>query len=122
MARYVDGFVIPLSRRKVKAYLKQARLGAALWKAHGALAYYECVGDDLAIPFGKGFPRMAGLKAGETLFFSFIVYRSRAHRDKVNVAVMKDPRMQAMMAEMEQGAPFDVKRMAMGGFAALVSW
>jgi len=122
MARYVDGFVIPLARRKVKAYLKQARLGAALWKDHGALAYFECVGDDLVVQYGKGFPRMAGLKAGETLFFSFIVYRSRAHRDRVNAAVMKDHRMRAMAAEMERAAPFDVKRMAMGGFAALVSW
>lgn len=122
MARYVDGFVIPIARRKVKAYLKQARLGAALWKAHGALSYFECVGDDLTVPFGKGFPRLAGLKKGETLFFSFIVYRSRAHRDKVNAAVMEDPRMQAMAAEMERSAPLDVKRMAMGGFEALVSW
>lgn len=122
MARYVDGFVIPIARRKVKAYLKQARFGAALWKAHGALAYYECVGDDLGAPFGTGFKGLARLKAGETVFFSFIVYRSRAHRDRVNAAVMKDPRMQAMVKEMERAAPFDVKRMAMGGFEALVSW
>jgi uncharacterized protein YbaA (DUF1428 family) len=122
MARYVDGFVIPLPRKKVKAYLEQAKLGAALWKKHGALGYYECVGDDLDVPFGMGFKRLAGVKAGETLYFSFIVYRSRAHRDRVNAAVMKDPRMQAMMELMEREAPFDVRRMAMGGFAALVSW
>jgi uncharacterized protein YbaA (DUF1428 family) len=120
MAGYVDGFVIPLARRKVKAYLKQARLGAALWKAHGALGYFECVGEDLKVPFGKGFPKLAGLQAGETVIFSFIVFRSRAHRDKVNAAVMKDPRMQdpVMMGAM----PFDPKRMAMGGFEVLVSW
>lgn len=122
MARYVDGFVIPVARRKVKAYLGQARLGAALWKKHGALAYFECVGDDLAVPFGRGFRRMAGLKRGETAFFSFIVYRSRAHRDRVNAAVMDDPRMKAMASEMERAAPFDPKRMAMGGFEALVWW
>lgn len=120
MARYVDGFVIPMGKRKVKAYLEQAKLGAALWKKHGALAYYECLGEDLKTAFGKGFPRLAGLKAGETVVFSFIVFRSRAHRDKVNAAVMKDPGMQdpAMMAAM----PFDVKRMAYGGFEVLVSW
>ena len=122
MARYVDGFVIPIARRKLKAYLAQARLGAALWRKHGALSYFECVGDDLDVPFGKGFRRMAGLKPGETAFFSFIVYRSRAHRDRVNAAVMKDPRMQAMAEEMGRAAPFDPRRMAMGGFDARVWW
>jgi uncharacterized protein YbaA (DUF1428 family) len=122
MARYVDGFVIPLQKRKVKAYLEQAKFGAALWRKHGALAYYECVGEDLAVPFGKGFKKLAGLKAGETVFFSFIVYKSRAHRDRVNAAVMKDPAMKEMVEAMERGAPFDPKRMSMGGFEALVSW
>ena len=122
MARYVDGFVIPISKRKVKAYLAQARLGARLWKRHGALAYLECVGDDLASSFGLPFPRLARLKRGETLFFSVIVYRSRAHRDRVNAAVMKDPEMAAMMVEMERRPPFDVKRMSMGGFRELVGW
>jgi uncharacterized protein YbaA (DUF1428 family) len=120
MARYVDGFVIPLQKRKVKAYLAQARLGARLWKEHGALAYYECVGEDLKVPFGLGFPRLARLRAGETAVFSFIVFRSRAHRDKVNAAAMKDPRMSG--PEMRGPMPFDVKRMAMGGFEVLVSW
>ncbi|MCM2333409.1 MAG: DUF1428 domain-containing protein [Anaeromyxobacteraceae bacterium] len=122
MARYVDGFVIPIAKRKLKAYLVQARFGAALWKKHGALAYFECAGDDLGANFGLGFARMCRLKAGETVFFSFIVYRSRAHRDRVNAAVMADPKMAAMAKEMERAAPFDVKRMAMGGFQALVSW
>lgn len=122
MARYVDGFVIPISKRKVKAYLAQARFGAALWKRHGALAYYECVGDDIGANFGLGFTRLCRLKAGETAVFSFIVYRSRAHRDKVNAAVMADPEMTGMMKEMERAAPFDVKRMAMGGFQVLVAW
>ena len=120
MAHYVDGFVIPMQRRKMKAYLRQAKLGARLWKAHGALAYSECVAEDLMVPFGLGFRKLARLKAGETVVFSWIVFRSRAHRDKVNAAVMKDPRMSdpATMGPM----PLDVRRMAMGGFEVLVSW
>ena len=121
MARYVDGFVIPIQKRKVRAYLRQARLGARVWKDHGALSYTECVGEDLRVPFGMGFPRMARLKAGETVVFSFIVYRSRAHRDKVNAAVMEDPRMNEMMQEGEP-MPFDNKRFAMGGFEVVVGW
>jgi uncharacterized protein YbaA (DUF1428 family) len=119
MPQYVDGFVIPMQKRKVKAYLRQARWGAKMWKEHGALAYFECVGEDLEPQFGLGFPKMARLKAGETAVFSFIVYKSRAHRDKVNAAVMKDPRMNDMDLK---AMPFDVKRMAMGGFEVLVSW
>lgn len=120
MARYVDGFVIPIQKKKVKAYLKQAKLGARIWKEYGALGYSECLGDDLKIPYGLGFPKMAKLKAGETLVFAFITYRSRAHRDKVNAAVMKDPRMND--PEMMRNPPFDVKRFAMGGFSELVGW
>jgi alkaline phosphatase len=117
---YVDGFVIPIAKSKTKAYLKMARLGAKIWKEYGALAYYECVGDDLKVPFGMGFPKLARLKRGETVVFSFIVYKSRAQRDKINAKVMKDPRMNdpAMMKSM----PFDMKRFAMGGFKVLVSW
>ncbi len=120
MARYVDGFVIPMQKRKVKAYLRQAKWGAKIWKKHGALSYYECVGEDLRVPFGQGFKRLAGLKSGETVVFSWIVYRSRAHRDQVNARVMKDPSMND--AAMQGAMPFDVKRMAMGGFEVLVSW
>ena len=120
MARYVDGFVIPMSKKKVKAYLVQAKFGAALWRKHGALAYFECAGDDLDIPWGKGFKGLCRLKPSETVFFSFIVYRSRAHRDRVNAAVMADPAMTGMMKEMERNPPFPVKRMAMGGFEVLV--
>lgn len=121
MPRYVDGFVIPIRKSKLKAYLAQAKLGARVWKEYGALAYYECVGDDLTpFPGSLGFPKMAKLKADETAVFAFIVYRSRAHRDRVNARVMKDPRMNdpAMMAN----APFDMKRFAMGGFETIVSW
>ncbi len=120
MARYVDGFVIPMQKRKVKDYLRHARFGARLWKKHGAIAYMECVADDLEVSFGLGFPRMVPLRRGETMVFAYIVYRSRAHRDRVNAAVMKDPAMQdpAMLASV----PFDPKRFAMGGFAELVGW
>jgi uncharacterized protein YbaA (DUF1428 family) len=121
MPGYVDGFVIPLKKSKVKAYLEQARLGARVWKDHGALGYFECVGEDLAsFPGTVGFKKLAKLKPGETVVFAWIVYKSRAHRDRVNRAVMKDPRMQdPAMIEL---APFDVKRMAMGGFDVLVAW
>jgi uncharacterized protein YbaA (DUF1428 family) len=119
MAKYVDGFVIPIQKKKLKAYLRMAKMGAALWKEHGALEYFECAGDDLDIPFGLGFKKMAKLKAGETVVFSWIVYRSRAHRDRVNAAIMKDPRMGAMM---KKTMPFDQKRFAMGGFEVLVAW
>lgn len=120
MARYVDGFVIPMKRSKVKDYLKLARLGARAWKRHGALAYMECVAEDLKVPFGIGFRKLARARAGETVVFAFIVFKSRAHRDKVNAAVMKDPAMQdpAMMGAM----PFDVKRLAVAGFEELVGW
>jgi uncharacterized protein YbaA (DUF1428 family) len=119
MPKYVDGFVIPIQKRKVKAYLRHARLGARIWKEHGALAYAECVGEDLQVPFGVGFRKMASLKPGETAIFAWIVYRSRAHRDKVNAAVMKDPRLNEMV---KGPMPFDMKRHAMGGFEVLVSW
>jgi uncharacterized protein YbaA (DUF1428 family) len=111
MAKYVDGFVIPVPKRKVKAYLRMARMGARM---------SECVAEDLAVPFGMGFRRMARLKAGETVVFSWIVYRSRAHRDKVNAAVMKDPRMNA--PAMKKAMPWDMKRFAMGGFEVMVAW
>ncbi|MBK9516489.1 MAG: DUF1428 domain-containing protein [Anaeromyxobacter sp.] len=120
MAGYVDGFVIPIQKRKVKAYLKQARLGAKLWKEHGALGYCECLAEDLAIPFGLGFKKLAGLKAGETVVFAWILYKSRAHRDRVNAKVMKDPRMHG--SDMMGAMPFDPKRFAMAGFEVLVGW
>jgi uncharacterized protein YbaA (DUF1428 family) len=120
MARYVDGFVIPLPRKNLDAYRRMARLGAKIWKEYGALEYYECLGDDLPAKWGLGFRRMARLKRGETLAFSWIVYRSRAERDRVNSLVMKDPRMTD--PQMKKSMPFDVKRMAYGGFKTLVWW
>jgi uncharacterized protein YbaA (DUF1428 family) len=120
MAKYVDGYVIPIPKKNLKAYLRMAKLGAAVWKEHGALAYAECVGEDLAVPFGMGFRKMAKLKPGETVIFAYVTYRSRAHRDKVNAAVMKDPRMND--ASMKGKMPFDPRRFAMGGFEVMVSW
>ena len=112
---YVDGFLLPVPKKNLAAYKKMAKWGARLWKKHGALQFRECVGDDLNA-FGVPFTKVVKAKPGETVFFSYIVYKSRAHRDKVNKAVMADPSMQKMPAKM----PFDPKRMAYGGFRVLV--
>lgn len=116
MAKYVDGFVLVLPKNKVDAYRRMARAAGKVWQDHGALEYMECLGDDLNVKMGLPFPRLVKLKAGETVVFSFIVYKSRAHRDSVSGKVMKDPRI----AKMGPVMPFDVKRMAYGGFKALV--
>ena len=115
---YVDGFVLPLLRRNMKAYARIARKAGRVWLEHGALEYRECVGDDLKVGVGLPFTRLAKLKPGETAVFSWIVYKSRAHRDRVNAKVMKDPRMRTMCDE--GSMPFDVKRMAFGGFKVMV--
>jgi uncharacterized protein YbaA (DUF1428 family) len=114
---YVDGFLVPVPKRKVEAYRRIARRAAKLWRDHGALEYRECVGDDLKTSMGLAFPKVARVKRGETVFFSYIVYKSRAHRDRVNAKVMKDPRMQKLVKE---PMPFDYNRMAYGGFKVLV--
>jgi uncharacterized protein YbaA (DUF1428 family) len=114
---YVDGFVLPVPRRQVANYRRIARRAGKLWREHGALEYRECVGDDLKVTFGVAFPRIARAKAGETVCFSWITYKSRAHRDRVNARVMKDPRMQKLV---NTPMPFDLKRMAYGGFKVLV--
>ena len=114
---YVDGFVIPMSKKHMDAYVKIARKAGKVWMDHGALEYRECVGDDLNIgEMGRPFTKLARTKPGETVVFSWIVYKSRAHRDRVNAKVMKDPRLSGDTAEM----PFDVKRMLYGGFEILV--
>jgi uncharacterized protein YbaA (DUF1428 family) len=120
MARYVDGFVIPFPKKKLHVYRRMAKLGAKVWKEHGALAYYECVGDDLKASFGMPFTKLARLKPGETVAFSYIVYKSRRHRDQVNARVMKDPRMND--PNMGKDMPFEMKRMAYGGFKTIVWW
>jgi len=115
---YVDGFVIPVSRRKVPAYLRIARRAGRIWREHGALEYREAVGDDLRIKGVPPFGKPLRLKRGETAIFSWILYRSRAHRDRVNKKVLSDPRMHSMMAGDDM--PFDMKRMMYGGFKIAV--
>lgn len=115
---YVDGFLLPVPKRKIKAYLALARKAGKIWMEHGALEYRECVGDDLNIKNMTGFPSAIKTKPGETVVFSWIVYRSRVHRDAVNKKVMNDKRLSSMMDPADM--PFDVKRMAMGGFTVAV--
>lgn len=114
---YVDGFVIPIPKKKVDAYRKLARKASKIWREHGALEYRECVGDDLAVHCGPGFPRQTKLKPGETVVFAWIVYKSRAHRDRVNKKVMADPRIAKMDPK---DHPFDPERMVYGGFKVIV--
>jgi uncharacterized protein YbaA (DUF1428 family) len=116
---YVDGFVLVVPKKKLPAYVKLARKASKVWREHGALDYRECVGDDLKVKMGLPFPKLARARAGETVIFSWISYKSRAHRDKVNAKVMADKRLfDGMPKEM----PFDVKRMAYGGFKTLVGF
>ena len=120
--RYVDGFVIVVPKKKLPLYRKMAALGGKIWKKHGALEYFECIGDDLN-PQGMGtgltFPKMTKMKPSETVVFSFIVFQSRKHRDQVNAKVMKDPFMNDPKYK-DKPMPFDMKRMAYGGFKAIV--
>ena len=116
--KYIDAFVLPVPKKNIAAYRDMARKAGKIWREYGALEYRECVGDDLMTPIGVPFPRLSKTKKGETVFFSFIVYKSRAHRDSVNKKVLSDPRMNKMMEG--KTMPFDVKRMAYGGFKALV--
>lgn len=122
MAKYVDGFLLPVPKKKMAAYRRLAVQAAKVWRSHGALDYVESVGDDLVCPGHPSFEKRAGCKRGEVAVFSFITYRSRAQRDKVNAAVMKDPRMLKMMEAMANPKkwPFDFKRMSYGGFKVLV--
>ena len=114
---YVDAFVLPVPKRKLAAYRRISRMAGKVWRHHGALEYRECVGNDLRVKMGVPFPRLAKVRPGETVVFSWIVYKSRAARDRVNAKVMKDPRMAKAM---NQPMPFDVKRMTMGGFTVFV--
>ena len=116
--RYVDGFVLAVPEKNMKVYRSIAQKAGKIWKEHGALEYIEAVGDDLDVKFGISFVKLAKPKPGETVLFSFIIFKSRAHRDQVNKKVMSDPRMLKMM---QKGSmPFDIKRMAYGGFKGLV--
>ena len=118
MARYIDGFLLPVPKKNLDAYVRMARKAGKVWLEHGAVAFMECVGDDLKSPMALSFEKVGKLKAGETIFYSFIVFNSRTHRDRVNKKVMSDPRLKEMMEG--ESMPFDMKRMAYGGFKALV--
>ena len=118
MARYVDGFLVPVPKKNIEAYRRMSAKAGKVWRDHGALEYRECVAEDLKNTFGVPFTRAAKPKAGETVVFSWIVYKSRAHRDRVNAKVMKDPRLAADMDP--KTMPFDVKRMVYGGFEVIV--
>lgn len=118
--KYVDGFVIPIKKKDLAAYKKMAELGARIWKKYGALEYFECIGDDIEVKKDmpqKGFTKLAGLKPDETVVFSWIVYKSRAHRDQVNKKVMSDPSMNDFDPST---MPVDMKRFASGGFKPIV--
>lgn len=116
MARYVDGFVLPIPAENLADYRKIAQQAGEIWIEHGALAYYECAGDDLEHEHGTPFPRLANTRPGETVVFAFIVFESREARDRVNAKVMQDPRLACEPDRM----PFDPKRMAYGGFTSIV--
>jgi len=118
MAHYVDGFVVPVPKRKLSAYLRMARKAGKVWREYGALEYRECVGDDVKPGKHTSFPQSVKLKAGETVVFSWIVYKSRRQRDSINAKVMKDPRLASMMDPKKM--PFDGKRMFWGGFKVQV--
>lgn len=115
---YVDGFVLVVPKKKVKTYVAMAKKCAPIFKEFGALEFRECIAEDLAAPMGRGFTKMTGAKRGETVFFSFITYKSRRERDRVNARIMKDPRMLAICGP--ENTPFDVNRMAYGGFEVVV--
>lgn len=117
---YVDGFVLPVPMKNMAAYKRMARKAGKVWREHGALDYIEAVADDVKPGKLTSFPQSVKLKAGETVVFAYIVYRSRAHRDRVNAKVMKDPRLQSMMDP--KSMPFDARRMFWGGFKVMVQF
>ncbi len=115
MAHYVDGFLIPIKKKNISKYKKIAQIGCKAWMKHGALSYYECTGDDF-IKHGIGFKKLCKLKNDETCIFAFIIFKSKAHRDRVNKKVMLE--MDALFQEMEM--PFDMKRFSVVGCKAIV--
>ena len=115
---YVDGFVLPVPKKKLDAYRRMARIGSKVWRDHGALEYVECVADDVKPGKHTSFPQSVKLKAGEVVVFSWILYKSRKDRDRINAKVMSDPRLAKMMDP--KSMPFDGKRMIFGGFKTFV--
>lgn len=118
MARYVDGYVLPVPKNKLDVYRRIAQKAGRIWREYGALEYRECAGEDLNIAHGAAFLRLVKAKPGETVIFAWIVFKSRAHRDRVNRKVMKDPRLAKMDPK---SMPVDAKRMTYGGFRTIVS-
>jgi uncharacterized protein YbaA (DUF1428 family) len=118
MPRYVDGFVLVIPKKRLAEYRAIAKKAGKVWRDHGALEYVECIGDDLKQEMGTPFPKLAKAKPSELTVFSYIVYKSRAHRDAVNARVVKDPRLAAMMENNVMS--FDHTRMSYGGFKVLV--
>ncbi len=116
--RYVDGYVLPVPKKNLQAYRRMARTSGKVWREHGALEYVECVADDVKPGKWTSFPQSVKLKPDETVVFAYIVYKSRAHRDRVNAKAMKDKRLASMMDP--KALPFDGKRMFWGGFKVLV--
>ena len=114
---YIDGYVLPVPKKNLPAYRRVAQFAGKIWRDHGALEYRECSGDDLEIKSVVTFPKMLKLKRGETVVFAWIVFKSRKDRDRVNAAVMKDPRMDKLM---KAGEVFDLKRIVYGGFNVMV--
>lgn len=121
MPKYVDGYLLPVPKKKLQAYRRIAQKAGKVWRKHGALEYFECAGDDLTPNMGGfkigTFPRTMRIKRGETVIFSFIVFKSRSHRDKVNAKVFQDPFMNSSEVK---SMSFDMKRMVYGGFKAIV--
>jgi uncharacterized protein YbaA (DUF1428 family) len=119
MANYVDGYVMPVPKKKLPEYRRLAQKAGKIWREHGALQYRECAGDDLAVKWGVGFPRTIKAKPSETVIFAWVVFRSRKHRDTVNARVFKDPRLAKMMEASSMTC--DCKRMTYGGFKVIVA-
>jgi len=118
--RYVDGFVLPLPKKNLAAYRRIARRAGKIWMEYGALEYVECLSDDVKPGKVTSFPRSVKLGRGEVAVFSYIVYKSRADRDRINKKVMKDPRLADMMDP--KAMPFDARRMVYGGFKVIVEF
>lgn len=116
---YVDGFIVPVPKKNLAAYKKLATKAGKVWMEHGALEFRECVADDVKVGKLTSFPQSVKLKPGEVVVFSYIVYKNRAARDKINKKVMEDPRLKDMMAGKEM--PFDGKRMIYGGFEVMLA-
>ena len=115
---YVDGFVVPVPRKNLTAYRRLSQKAGKVWREYGAIDYKECVGDDVKVGKLTSFPQSVKLKPGEVVVFSWITYKSRAQRDRINAMVMKDPRLADMMDP--KSLPFDAKRMFFGGFKIFV--